>query len=314
MKIFNWLATLWRGNIHFDTPMLFALGFVSVFTIGGLSGIFLAAFPIDWQVHDTYYVVAHFHYVLFGGSVLGILGGLHYWWPKMFGRMLDERLGKLTFWLVFIGFNVTFFPQHLLGLLGMPRRIYTYSEGGLWEAYNLISSIGSYVMGLGVLVLFWNLWRSRKGNRAGNDPWLARHARVVYDLAAAAAQLRQRSVRDERAAAATTSVGSCRSAVSSRPGPWLQLAALLGAFGALLAVVSGTFGLGHEYVSALAAPPLAAVVVAAWLVAPSAARSVSPRPWALRRRRRRDRRRGPHRARRVCPRRVARLLRPVLPG
>ena len=131
VKIFNWLATLWRGNIHFDTPMLFALGFLSVFTIGGLSGIFLAAFPIDWQVHDTYYVVAHFHYVLFGGSVLGILGGLHYWWPKMFGRLLDERLGKLTFWLVFVGFNVTFFPQHMLGLLGMPRRIYTYSEDGL---------------------------------------------------------------------------------------------------------------------------------------------------------------------------------------
>ena len=110
VKIFNWLATLWRGNIHFDTPMLFALGFLSVFTIGGLSGIFLAAFPIDWQVHDTYYVVAHFHYVLFGGSVLAILGGLHYWWPKMFGRMLDERLGKLTFWLVFVGFNLDLLP------------------------------------------------------------------------------------------------------------------------------------------------------------------------------------------------------------
>jgi cytochrome c oxidase subunit 1 len=173
VKIFNWLATLWRGNIHFDTPMLFALGFLSVFTIGGLSGIFLAAFPIDWQVHDTYYVVAHFHYVLFGGSLLGILAGLHYWWPKMFGRMLDERLGKLTFWTVFLGFNVTFFPQHLLGLLGMPRRIYTYSEGGLWEAYNLMSSIGSYVMGLGILFLLANIWKSRKGRRAGNDPWLA---------------------------------------------------------------------------------------------------------------------------------------------
>jgi cytochrome c oxidase subunit 1 len=173
VKIFNWLATLWRGNIHFDTPMLYALGFLSVFTIGGLSGIFLAAFPIDWQVHDTYYVVAHFHYVLFGGSLLAILGGLTYWWPKMFGRLLDERLGKITFALVFVGFNLTFFPQHMLGLLGMPRRIYTYSEDGLWEAYNLISSIGSYVMGAGILVLIWNIWRSRKGKRAGNDPWLA---------------------------------------------------------------------------------------------------------------------------------------------
>ncbi|HEY7793274.1 MAG TPA: cytochrome c oxidase subunit I [Gaiellaceae bacterium] len=173
VKIFNWLATLWRGNIHFDTPMLFALGFLSVFTIGGLSGIFLAAFPIDWQVHDTYYVVAHFHYVLFGGSLLAIFAGIHYWWPKMFGRLLDERLGKITFWLVFIGFNITFFPQHMLGLLGMPRRIYTYSDEGLWETYNLISTVGSYLMGFGILVLVWNIWRSRKGRRAGNDPWLA---------------------------------------------------------------------------------------------------------------------------------------------
>ena len=173
VKIFNWLATLWRGNLHFDTAMLHALGFLSVFTIGGLSGIFLAAFPVDWQVHDTYYVVAHLHYVLFGGSILGILGGLYYWWPKFFGRMLDERMGKLQFWLTFVGFNVTFFPQHLLGLLGMPRRIYTYEDTGLLQEYNLISTIGSYIMGLGILLFVWNAWKSRKGRRAGNDPWLA---------------------------------------------------------------------------------------------------------------------------------------------
>ena len=173
VKIFNWLATLWRGNLQFDTAMLYALGFVSVFTIGGLSGIFLASFPVDWQLHDTYYVVAHLHYVLFGGSILGILAGIFYWWPKFTGRLLDERLGKLGFWFVFVGFNLTFFPQHMLGLLGMPRRVYTYEDTGHLEGYNLASSIGSYIMGVGILLVVLNLIKSRKGRRAGNDPWLA---------------------------------------------------------------------------------------------------------------------------------------------
>jgi cytochrome c oxidase subunit I len=176
IKIFNWVATTWRGNLQFDTPMLFALGFIALFTMGGLSGIFLAAFPIDWQVHDTYYVVAHFHYVLFGGSLFAIFGGVYYWWPKIFGRLLDERLGKLHFWLTFVGFNLTFLPQHMLGLLGMPRRVWTYHHGGLWETYNLISTIGSGIMGLGMLIFLVNIWRTqiaRRGVRAGNDPWLA---------------------------------------------------------------------------------------------------------------------------------------------
>jgi len=174
VKIFNWLATIWRGNISFDTPMLWALGFIGVFTIGGLSGIFLAVFPIDWQVTDTYFVVAHLHYVLFGGSIFGIFGALYYWWPKMFGRILDERLGKLHFWLVFAGFNLTFFPQHMLGLLGMPRRVYTYHPHGLWELYNMISTIGSFVMTAGMLVFIVNVVRTmRSGPRAGNDPWVA---------------------------------------------------------------------------------------------------------------------------------------------
>jgi cytochrome c oxidase subunit 1 len=174
VKIFNWLATIWRGNISFDTPMLWCLGFIAIFTIGGLSGIFLAAFPIDWSLTDTYFVVAHLHYVLFGGSIFGIFGGLYYWFPKMFGRILDERLGKWHFWTIFVGFNLTFFPQHMLGLLGMPRRVYTYSNGGLWEVYNMISSVGSFVMLLGMLIFVANIVKTfRSGPRAGNDPWQA---------------------------------------------------------------------------------------------------------------------------------------------
>jgi cytochrome c oxidase subunit 1 len=172
VKILNWLATTWRGNISFDTPMLFALGFIALFVIGGLTGMFVAAFPVDWQVHNTYFVVAHFHYTLVGGSVFAIFGGIYYWWPKMFGRRLDEKLGKVVFWLLFIGFNTTFFPQHLVGLLGMPRRIYTYSEGGLWEWYNLVSTIGSGIMALGILVFVWSVIASRKAPRVGNDPWV----------------------------------------------------------------------------------------------------------------------------------------------
>jgi cytochrome c oxidase subunit I len=174
VKIFNWIATTWRGNLIFDTAMLWALGFVALFTVGGLSGIFLAAFPVDWQVTDTYFVVAHMHYVLFSGAVFGAFAGLYYWWPKIFGRLLDERLGKINFWFVFIGFNLTFFPQHMLGLMGMPRRNFTYSEHGLTQAYNLLSSIGSGVMTIGLLVFLWNVIKTaRSGERAANDPWLA---------------------------------------------------------------------------------------------------------------------------------------------
>jgi cytochrome c oxidase subunit 1 len=174
IKIFNWVATTWRGNLIFDTPMLFALGFIVVFTLGGLSGVFVAAFPFDWQAQDSYFVVAHLHYVLFGGSIFALFAASYYWWPKLVGRALDERLGKVHFWLVFVGFNLAFGPQHMLGLMGMPRRVYTYDEGGVFEAYNLVSTIGSYIMGLGVLVFFVNILRTRRaGRRVGNDPWLA---------------------------------------------------------------------------------------------------------------------------------------------
>ncbi len=174
VKILNWIATTWRGNISFETPMLFALGFVALFVIGGLTGIFLAAYPVDWQVQDTFFVVAHFHYTLFGGSIFAIFAGIYFWWPKMFGKRLDERLGKVSFWLLFAGFNLTFMPQHFLGLLGMVRRIYTYDHGGLWEVYNLISTSGSGIMALGVLVFVWNvIVTTRTGARVGNDPWVA---------------------------------------------------------------------------------------------------------------------------------------------
>ncbi len=175
VKIFNWIATTWRGNLIFDPPLLFALGGVGVFTIGGLSGIMVAAFPLDWQVHDSYFVVAHMHYVLFGGAMFALFAALYYWWPKIFGRTLGRRIGKLQFWITFVGFNLAFFPQHFLGFLGMPRRVYTYPDAPSWEEYNVVSSIGSWIMGLGVLLFFVNVVWSRRGRtpRAGNDPWLA---------------------------------------------------------------------------------------------------------------------------------------------
>jgi cytochrome c oxidase subunit I len=174
IKIFNWLATLWRGSIVMKTPLFFAAGFLGTFVIGGITGVMMAIFPVDWQLHDTYFVVAHIHYVLFGGSVFAIFAGLYYWFPKMSGRMLSEGIGKASFWLMFIGFNLTFLVQHSAGLSGMPRRIYDYPEEAGWELMNLISTIGSFVLGIGVLVTVANVVISlRSGRRAGNDPWRA---------------------------------------------------------------------------------------------------------------------------------------------
>ncbi len=172
VKIFNWIATLWRGAIVMKTPLYFAAALPALFVIGGISGVILAIFPVDWQLHDTYFVVAHIHYVLFGGAVFGILAGLYYWFPKMSGRLMSEGLGKVSFWLTFIGFNATFLVQHSAGLSGMPRRIYDYPETAGWGWENLVSTIGSFVLGVGVVITMVNVLISlRRGQRAGNDPW-----------------------------------------------------------------------------------------------------------------------------------------------
>jgi cytochrome c oxidase subunit 1 len=170
IKIFSWVATLWDGKIHFTTPMLWAVGFIAMFTIGGLSGVYLGSVPIDIHASDTYFIVAHIHYVLFGGSVMTIFAGVYYWFPKMTGRMYDERLGKLHFWLTFIGFNLTFFPMHYIGLQGMPRRVADYATR--FADFNLFISIASFALGASTLVFLYNMIRSwRYGPIAEANPW-----------------------------------------------------------------------------------------------------------------------------------------------
>jgi cytochrome c oxidase subunit 1 len=172
IKVFNWLATMWRGSISLTTAMLMVVGFLVVFVIGGITGVFLASAPIDFAVNDTYYVVAHFHYVMVGALLFGLFAGLYYWFPKMSGRLLSEAWGKLHFWSFFVGFNLTFFPQFLLGLSGMPRRIADYSGIDRWTPLNLISTVGAALTGLSILPFVWNVFVSlRKGAVAGDDPW-----------------------------------------------------------------------------------------------------------------------------------------------
>jgi len=175
VKIFNWLGTVWGGSIRLNTSMLFSLGFIAMFTLGGLSGIMHSVVPTDTQSTDTYWVVAHFHYVLFGGLLFALFSGFYYWYPKVFGRMLDERLGKINFWTLFIGFNLTFFPMHLLGLWGMPRRTYRYDDGLGWTTLNKLVTVGSFIIAFSVLMFVVNAVVSKsRGKIAGNDPWDAR--------------------------------------------------------------------------------------------------------------------------------------------
>src|SRR6185437_15279595 len=174
VAVFAWLATIWTGRPQFTTPFLFFAGFVFVFVVGGVSGFMTAAVPLDTQLTDTYFVVAHLHYVLIGINVFPVVGGIHYWFPKFTGRLMNDKLGKWTFWIMFIGFNVGFFPMHILGLLGMPRRIYTYSPGLGWSALNLVLTLGAYLFAFGVLLFLINVWKSlRSGERAGPNPWNA---------------------------------------------------------------------------------------------------------------------------------------------
>ena len=172
VKIFNWIGTMWGGSIDFKTPMLFAVGFIALFIVGGLSGVMHSSAASDAQQQDTYFVVAHIHYVLFGGAIFALFGGIYYWFPKIYGRFLNERLGKLNFWLMFIGMNVTFFPMHFVGLDGMPRRVFTYPENMGWDFWNMVATVGSFILAFGILIFIVNYIKSvRSGEIASADPW-----------------------------------------------------------------------------------------------------------------------------------------------
>ena len=174
VKIFNWLATMWGGALRFSTSLLYACGLIALFTVGGITGVTLAVVPWDWQVTDTYYVVGHFHNVLIAGTVFAALAGIYYWFPKMTGRFLSDRIGRVQFWLTAIGFALTFFPMYALGILGMPRRIYTYAPDLGWNDLNFVSTIGGFILAFGFLLLFYNIIRSlRSGEVAGENPWHA---------------------------------------------------------------------------------------------------------------------------------------------
>jgi cytochrome c oxidase subunit I len=182
VKIFNWTATLWGGAIRFATAMLFAIGFISTFVIGGLSGVTHSLVASDTQQTDTYYIVAHFHYVLFGGALMGLFSGFYFWWPKIFGKMLNERLGQVHFALMVIGMHLTFFPMHIVGLQGQPRRMYRYDEGMGFDFWNMVETVGAFIIALSLLVFFYNIIKTaRNPEMAPRDPWDARTVEWMTD-------------------------------------------------------------------------------------------------------------------------------------
>jgi cytochrome c oxidase subunit I len=216
VKIFNWAGTLWGGHLTFKTPLLFSLGFLTMFVIGGLSGVYSAVVPVDYQLHDTYFIVAHIHYVLFGGSVFALFAGLYYWFPKFTGRLYSESLGAWHFWFMIIGFNLTFFPMHILGVMGMQRRIASYPVETGFLPLNLVETVGAFLLGFSVLVCVWNLFVSwRHGAPAGNDPWLANTLEWLtsspppaYNFASLPRIRSERPLRDLRQAAALAADGA----------------------------------------------------------------------------------------------------------
>jgi cytochrome c oxidase subunit I+III len=271
VQIFSWIATLWGSRPVLKTPLLFVVGAIIIFVLGGISGVMVASVPFDTQVHDTFFVVAHFHYVLIGGMVFPMFGGFYYWFPKWTGRMLSEGLGKWNFWVMFLGFNVAFFPMHQLGFQGMPRRVYTYLDGLGWGGLNLLSTVGAFAFATGILIFLVNaLWSRFFGERAGDNPWGAdtlewlatsppqnynfRHIPVVegrgglWDRSDPEAQPVVVGLRDDRREVLTTTVlDAAPEAVEILPGPspwpfWAAVAASVGFIGYLFAQIFYVIG------------------------------------------------------------------------